>query len=535
MQSCRQVCPRVLTHLLTLSIASLVLGTPLLASVGELPRHALVIGNAAYQMAPLANPVNDARAMQSALTKVGFDVITLENASQAQMHEAIRRFADRLSEGGIGLFYFSGHAVQIQNRNFLIPVDARFAREEEVQYQALDAGQVLDILGAAKNPINIFILDACRSNPFPRSTRSADMGLSQMDAPVGAIIAFATAPGAQALEGQGKNGIYTEHLVKRIAQPGIKIEDIFKRVRSDVRRVTNGAQIPWESSSLEVDFYFVPPPTTSSTTQERDLSFVPPTDRGVEVVPKATPQFRVPTYHALIIANRNYRHLSRLQTPFDDAIGVEKVLRTKYGFRNITALRDATRADITSALIRLRTNLTTQDSLLIYYAGHGHIDSETKRGYWQPIDADRNDETNWVSTDDVTNYLKGMHARHVLVVSDSCYSGTLTRGADSSKTKVGGEMEWINRMMALRARTALTSGGLEPVEDQGGEGHSVFARAFLEVLWENDQPREMDDLFQRIKRRVVLNAQQTPEYSDIRFADHNGGDFVFVPVATVPQ
>jgi hypothetical protein len=157
------------------------------------------------------------------------------------------------------LFYYAGHGVQVKNRNFLIPVDVAITREEEVQYRAVDAGEVLDLLGATKNPLNLIILDACRSNPFPRSTRSAEMGLAQMQAPVGALIAFATAPGAAALDGQGQNGVYTQHLLKYIMQPGLKVEDVFKRVRADVRRVTNDAQIPWESTSLEGDFYFVAP------------------------------------------------------------------------------------------------------------------------------------------------------------------------------------------------------------------------------------------------------------------------------------
>jgi hypothetical protein len=274
MQSRWQFCSTALMRLLTLSVACLLLGTPLWVSAAEsrggeaaeasapkadyLKRHALVIGNATYQKGPLANPVNDARAMQSALTRSGFDVIALENASRAQMMEAVAKFGDRLRDGGVGLFYYAGHGIQLKGRNFLIPVDAAIAREEEVQYKAVDAGEVLDTLGSAKNPLNIIILDACRSNPFPRSSRGAEMGLASMDAPVGALIAFATGPNAVALDGQGKNGLYTEHLLKYITQPGLRVEDVFKRVRMDVRQATNNAQIPWESTSLEGDFYFVP-------------------------------------------------------------------------------------------------------------------------------------------------------------------------------------------------------------------------------------------------------------------------------------
>jgi uncharacterized caspase-like protein len=258
--------------------------------------------------------------------------------------------------------------------------------------------------------------------------------------------------------------------------------------------------------------------------------------RGADLVAEPRQELRLPTYHALIIANKNYRSLSKLETPFNDAIELGRILAANYGFKseNISTLRDATRNAITAKLADLRSKLTVDDSLLIYYAGHGHIDTETERGYWLPVDAERDNEGNWVSNDDITNYLKGMRARQVLVVADSCYSGTLTRDDSSLTTRVGGEAEWIKRMLERRARTALTSGGLEPVMDKGGKGHSAFAQAFLDVLRENDQPREMDDLFQQIKRRVVLNARQTPEYGAIRLADHEArGDFVFVPANAV--
>ena len=205
------------------------------------------------------NPVNDARAMEATLKRVGFNVIAMENASQPQMYDAIRRFGDQLRGGGIGLFYFAGHGVQVKGRNFLIPVDAAIEREDEVAYKAVDAGQVLDKLESARNPLNIVILDACRNNPFARGTRSAAVGLAQMEAPVGTLIAFATAPGAEASDGDGKNGVYTQHLLEHIVQPGLKVEDVFKRVRFGVRRDTSGKQIPWENTSLEGDFYFVPP------------------------------------------------------------------------------------------------------------------------------------------------------------------------------------------------------------------------------------------------------------------------------------
>ena len=220
-------------------------------------RIALVIGNGQYKDAPLHNPVNDAQAIAKVLSRSGFKVALKENIGRAEMQVALREFGDALRKGGVGLFYFAGHGVQVKGRNFLIPVDADIQREDEVAYNSVDAGQVLDKMETANNRLNIVILDACRNNPFARSMRSAAAGLAQMDAPAGTFIAFATAPGSVASDGQGKNGLYTQHLLRAMLRPGAKIEDVFKEVRASVRRDSGGKQVPWENTSLEGDFVFV--------------------------------------------------------------------------------------------------------------------------------------------------------------------------------------------------------------------------------------------------------------------------------------
>jgi uncharacterized caspase-like protein len=222
------------------------------------PRIALVIGNEAYPSARLSNPVNDANEMARTLRETGFEVRQKNNATQREMGALIREFGERLRGGGVGVFYFAGHGMQIRGRNFLIPVDADIEREDEVAYSAIDAGQVLEKMEIAKNRLNILILDACRNNPFVRSSRAGGQGLAQMDAPVGTLIAFATSPGAVASDGGGKNGLYTRHLLENLRTPGLRLEDIFKNVRIAVRRDSKGKQIPWEATSLEGDFYFVP-------------------------------------------------------------------------------------------------------------------------------------------------------------------------------------------------------------------------------------------------------------------------------------
>jgi hypothetical protein len=222
------------------------------------PRIALVIGNDAYPTARLSNPVNDANEMARTLRDTGFEVRQKNNATQREMGALIREFGERLRGGGVGVFYFAGHGMQIKGRNFLVPVDADIEREDEVAYSAIDAGQVLEKMEIAKNRLNILILDACRNNPFIRSSRAGGQGLAQMDAPVGTLIAFATSPGAVASDGGGKHGLYTLHLLENLRTPGLRLEDVFKNVRIAVRRDSKGKQIPWEATSLEGDFYFVP-------------------------------------------------------------------------------------------------------------------------------------------------------------------------------------------------------------------------------------------------------------------------------------
>ena len=225
---------------------------------GNERRVALVIGNSAYKSSPLRNPANDARAMARALADVGFAVTVLEDGTRAGMHRAVRLFGDELLRGGAGLFYYAGHGMQVRGRNYLVPVDVEIEREDEVEFQAVDANLVLAKMDSAKNSLNLMILDACRNNPFARSFRSSSQGLAQMDAPSGTLVAFATAPGSVAADGDGENGVYTKHLLKELRQPGVAVEQLFKRVRIGVSIETGDRQIPWESSSLKGDFFFTP-------------------------------------------------------------------------------------------------------------------------------------------------------------------------------------------------------------------------------------------------------------------------------------
>ncbi|WP_300449742.1 caspase family protein [Accumulibacter sp.] len=222
-------------------------------------RIALVVGNGAYSAAPLVNPAGDARAVAARLREAGFRVDLKIDAPRRELQEAIRGFGDALARDNraVGVFYYAGHGVQLNWRNFMLPVDARIQRPADIAAQGVDVGLLLESLGRARNPLNLVILDACRNNPFGRDFRTDDRGLSQLDAPPGTLLAYATAPGNTADDGEGEHGLYTENLLKEMKVPGAPVEDVFKRVRLAVRRASAGAQIPWESTSLEGDFAFV--------------------------------------------------------------------------------------------------------------------------------------------------------------------------------------------------------------------------------------------------------------------------------------
>jgi hypothetical protein len=232
-------------------------GTPSQPSAQE-ARVALVIGNGAYADAPLRNPVNDARAMAAAMKQCGFAVTRLENATRPQMREGIRAFGARIAEGGVGLFYFAGHGMAVKGRNYLIPVGADIAGEDEVEGEAVEVDAILAKMETARNRLNIVILDACRNNPFGHSFRSTQQGLAQVDAPTGTFVAFATAPGRTAADGAGANGLYTEALLRQLRTPGLTLEAVFKQTRAEVLKGSGQQQTPWENSSIVGDFFFVP-------------------------------------------------------------------------------------------------------------------------------------------------------------------------------------------------------------------------------------------------------------------------------------
>ncbi len=223
-------------------------------------RTALVIGNAQYTNSPLKNPGNDAHDMAEALRNIGFDVTLALDVDRRAMGKSIRAFGQKLkSRGGMGLFYYAGHGVQLDERNYMIPVDSPMLEEDEVPYDSVDVGSVLTKMESANNGLNVIILDACRNNPFPSRTRGSSRGLARVEAPNGSMIVYATKPGHVADDGTGRNGIFTGHLLNQLRTPGLTLRDTIQRTRDAVVEATNRKQWPTEQTTVIGRIQFTKP------------------------------------------------------------------------------------------------------------------------------------------------------------------------------------------------------------------------------------------------------------------------------------
>lgn len=244
-------------------------------------RLALIIGNADYQQGKLTNPVNDARAMAATLQQLGFKVLKLENATQEEMENAIRDFGQALNANTVGLFYFSGHGVQHNGQNYLIPIRAmsQVHTADQLRYKTVNAGYILDTMKQSGSGLNLFFLDACRNTPFKSFSRSVTKGLARISGAEGTLIAYATAPGTVAYDGHGTNSPYTNSLLYWMRQPDMPIELVLKKVRAGVKKETGDKQSPWYEASIDGDFYF--------NGQGRDISV---TEQTIETYPDSQEQ-----------------------------------------------------------------------------------------------------------------------------------------------------------------------------------------------------------------------------------------------------
>ena len=261
------------------------------ATAGAESRLALVIGNSAYQTVPaLPNPVNDAKAMGEYLKSAGFEVTTVQDATQGDMRLAIGSFADAVSGKGpeaIALVYYAGHGLQVDGENYLVPVDASILREADVPFQAIRLADLMNSLASVSSKARIVMLDACRNNPFSEINKVTGKGLAIVDAPPNSIISYSTSPGSEALDGEGANSPYTTAVLAMTKEPGLAVEQAFERVRFAVNDATKRQQLPWESSSLTADFAFFP--GDSAFALASGASDPKPQATPVSIRPGATP------------------------------------------------------------------------------------------------------------------------------------------------------------------------------------------------------------------------------------------------------
>ena len=255
---------------------------------------------------------------------------------------------------------------------------------------------------------------------------------------------------------------------------------------------------------------------------------------GNQVITPITvmPQLSSGNYYALVIGINTYQYMPQLKTAVNDAKTVAKILKNKYGFQVTILLGSkATRSNIVSYLNKAINRLDENDHLLIYYAGHGYFDKQAQEAYWQPYDAGNSEDTNWIISDRITSIINRSIAKNILIVADSCYSGTLTRQTRGIKVIPNSKNRqyYLKNMLNTRSRLLIASGGNEPVSDSGGDRHSIFAKYFLKGL-QNMQENVFtsEELFEKyIEHQVQLNSNQTPNFQEIRKSGHEGGDFIF--------
>ena len=270
----------------------------------------------------------------------------------------------------------------------------------------------------------------------------------------------------------------------------------------------------------------VPPATaTAPVIPEKIVKKKPAKNKLAKKKITILPEFDGIKGYAIVIGNNGYRHLPRLKTAVNDAKAISAVLRRNYGYE-VTTVIDGTRVDILTALIKARKTLTEKDNLLIYYAGHGWLDREADQGYWIPVDANMEININWISNSTITENIRAIDSDHIIVISDSCFSGKLTRGLVVSSGMQSAS--YLRKLLNKKSRTVMTSGGIEPVSDAGTGNNSVFAHSLIKALLANKTVVEAQKLFLTVRRGVMLNADQTPEYSDMRKVGHDGGDFLFI-------
>lgn len=242
------------------------------------PRVALVIGNEAYAQAPVVGAVSNAQAVAAVLRKGGFDVVFSENAQRAEIEAKINAFSEKLSRGVVAIVFFSGHAIQSQGRNFLVPVDAKIESAADVSSEAMDVDLIFDRLIPANPTGSAIILDASRDNPWQKAIRSRDIGLAAHFGLQQIVFAYADAPGR--VVPPQMSSLFSTALVKSMETPNLGIMGVLHQTRDNVTRESHGQQVPWDSSDPRSDFVVTPTNKNAGTEKEASLSDVDPSEQA---------------------------------------------------------------------------------------------------------------------------------------------------------------------------------------------------------------------------------------------------------------
>lgn len=300
-----------------IALAILVIG---IASSHAAERVALVIGNATYpeDSRPLAQPINDARALADELKRAGFDVTIGENLSKQQLRAAVDAFRAKIKSGSAALFFFSGYGIQTAKQSYVIPVDAQIWTESEVRRDGTSLESILGGMNAAGATVKLVIIDAARRNPFDRRVRGYSAGLASLPAPAGTLAIYSTGTDKVADDSDGENSLFVRELLKEMHSPNLSAEAILKNTREGVSRASKNQQVPFVSSSLVEDFYFGRPPVT--------VAVAPDTGRqqGRPAPPEARPSPPPPVDPA----DRAWAALDKQSVPELDAF----IARFKDGF-----------------------------------------------------------------------------------------------------------------------------------------------------------------------------------------------------------
>ena len=554
-------------------------------SAAAAERVALVIGNNAYGSTPLRNAVNDAKDLGEALKELGFQVIVRENATRAVMIEGIREFGKALEGAHTGLFFYAGHAMQFKDRNYLVPIDAAMKTEADVPFFAVEISQIFDRMDRARTKFNFIILDACRDNPFAASFKLTSAGLAQMSTPPGTLIAYATAPGAVAADGFGRNGIYAKHILQNIKVPDVPVEIMFKRVREAVERETRRQQTPWDSSSLKGDFAFnatgrpgavvatAPSPASPSadttlaierefwvsvrdSTRPDDIrayldkypngNFSALARNRLEALarqaaasaaasapvppPRVAPAPPEPR-KALVIGNDQYEHVSKLLNARADAEAIAKALEAA-GFQ-VTLRFNLPERSMKEALRNFKSLLKGGDVAVFYYSGHGVQLGEAN--YLLPVDI-RGEGEDQVRDDAiplqrVLDDLRDQKAKFSLAIIDACRNNPFRRAGRS----LGGA--GLAPTTAATGQMILFSAGagqqaLDSLGPADRSRNGVFTRVFVKEM---AKPGVSVDRVLRSVREEVAELAKSVNHNQVpAIYDQAIGDFYFHQPARSP-